>query len=147
MRLMICILLAAGSLMMNAGNAHAQPFRGILPAAVNYKTGNRFWCDAHLQMTRKCAVTEADQLGMMVIAHSAPTEHCEGGLWGFISIYRSEPSLGFTITPDQKFGVTVKDLCRPGTVVTFQPNSTHPDYDDLVGLFQGKEIFRYKHSS
>jgi hypothetical protein len=51
---------------------------------------------------------------------------------------------GFTITPDQKFGVTVKDLCRPGTIATFMPNHKKPDYDDLVVLYQGKELFRYK---
>ncbi|HBQ6952759.1 TPA: hypothetical protein L8O75_005409, partial [Klebsiella pneumoniae] len=43
-----------------------------------------------------------------------------------------------------KFGLTVKDLCRPGTVVTFKPNQKKPEYDDLVALYQGKELFRYR---
>lgn len=31
-----------------AGNAHAaRPYSGFLPAAVNNKSGNIFWCDAH----------------------------------------------------------------------------------------------------
>ncbi|MGC6730066.1 hypothetical protein ACP0F4_09760, partial [Escherichia coli] len=51
---------------------------------------------------------------------------------------------GSTITPDKKFGLTVKDLCRPGTVVTFKPNQKKPEYDDLVALYQGKELFRYR---
>ncbi len=46
--------------------------------------------------------------------------------------------------PDKKFGLTVKDLCRPGTVVTFKPNQKKPEYDDLVALYQGKELFRYR---
>lgn len=33
-----------------AGNAHAaRPYSGFLPAAVNNKSGNIFWCDAHRQ--------------------------------------------------------------------------------------------------
>jgi hypothetical protein len=37
-----------------------------------------------------------------------------------------------------------KDLCRPGTVVTLSPTRRKPEYDDLVALYQGKELFRYR---
>lgn len=144
MKLLICSLFIAGTLMINVSTAQAQPFRGILPAAVNDKQGNIFWCDAHRQMKRMCKATEIDSIGTMVLVRSAPTNDCEGGFWGWILVQNNEVSVGYTVTPDKKFGVTVKDLCSPDAVVTFRPNSKKPNYDDLVGISQGRELFRYK---
>ena len=143
MKPMFRTLLIAGSL-LTCATVQGAPYNRVLPAAVNNKGGNIFWCDAHRQVTGKCEAMFADRSGGMVTVRSAPLKDCEGRLWGWISIRRDEASKGFTITPDQKFGVTVKDLCRPGTIATFMPNHKKPDYDDLVVLYLGKELFRYK---
>lgn len=100
----------------------------------------------------RSTVTRAAQAGRLVLVGNlvdvepslARLKATEGGLWGWITIMRNDVSKGFTITPDKKFGLTVKDLCRPGTVVTFKPNQKKPEYDDLVALYQGKELFRYR---
>jgi hypothetical protein len=49
-----------------------------------------------------------DRQGGMVTVRSAPFKDCEGGLWGWITIMHNDVSKGFTITPDKKFGLTVK---------------------------------------
>jgi len=143
MKLLIRSLLTAGFLLTCIG-AQAQPYNRTLPAAVSDNNGNFFWCNAHQQVTGKCEATSLNRNDGMVIVHSAPSKDCAGGLWGWISIMNHDISKGFTITPDEKYGVTVKDLCRPGTIATFMPNHKKPDYDDLVVLYQGKELFRYK---
>lgn len=143
MKTLIKILGITGSLLL-CTEVQAQPYNRTLPAVVNDNNGNIFWCDAHRQVTGKCAAMSVDRLGGMVTVRSAPFKDCEGGLWGWITIMRNDVSKGFTITPDKKFGLTVKDLCRPGTVVTFKPNQKKPEYDDLVALYQGKELFRYR---
>ncbi|MEF6303831.1 hypothetical protein U9893_11055 [Escherichia coli] len=51
---------------------------------------------------------------------------------------------GYTITPGKEFNLTMKDMCSPDMKVTFRPNKTDPRYDDLVGIYAGKEAFRYK---
>ncbi|ACI11031.1 hypothetical protein KPK_4948 [Klebsiella variicola] len=38
----------------------------------------------------------------------------------------------------------MKDMCSPDMKVTFRPNKKDPRYDDLVGIYAGKEAFRYK---
>ena len=51
---------------------------------------------------------------------------------------------GYTITPGKEFNLTMKDMCSPDMKVTFRPNKKDPRYDDLVGIYAGKEAFRYK---
>lgn len=143
MKILLKILSITGSLLLCTG-VQAQPYNRTLPAVVNDNDGNIFWCDAHRQVMGKCEAMFADRKGGMVTVRSAPFKDCEGGLWGWITIMRNDVSKGFTITPDKKFGLSVKDLCRPGTVVTFKPNQKKPEYDDLVALYQGKELFRYR---
>lgn len=143
MKTVIKILSITGSLLL-CGVAQAQPYNRTLPAVVNDNNGNIFWCDAHRQVTGKCKAMSLNRNGGMVIVRSSPFKDCAGGLWGWISIMHNDVSKGFTITPDPKFGVSVKDLCRPETVVTYMPNQKKPEYDDLVALYQGKELFRYQ---
>lgn len=132
--------------MVVCGGISAKPYGGILPASVNYENGNRFWCDAHLQMTRQCSALEVNSENFMVIVKSSPTKNCEGGHWGWVTGISSNAGQGegATIVPDKGTNLTVKDLCRPGTQVTFLPNSKRPEYDDLVVKYQGREILRYK---
>lgn len=124
-------------------------YQGILPAVVNGNSGNIFWCDAHRQVRKLCHATKMDSSGGFILVRSAPSKNCEGGVWGWINPARNRGATdyiatGYTITPDAKFKITKKDLCSPGMEVTFQPNSKRPQFDDLVGLYHGKEVFRYK---
>ncbi|MEF6305803.1 hypothetical protein U9893_21675 [Escherichia coli] len=51
-----------------AGNAYAaRPYIEFLPAAVNNKSGNIFWCDAHRQVRKLCTATEVDSMGWLVM--------------------------------------------------------------------------------
>ncbi len=81
----------------------------------------------------------------MVIVRSQPFGECEAGMWGWIATAGSPQkiAIGYTITPDEKFNISLKDMCRPGTIVKFQPNEKYKNEEDLVGFYNGKEIFRY----
>lgn len=128
-----------------AGHAAAsRPYNGFLPAAVNNKSGNIFWCDAHRQVRRLCTATEVDSMGWFILVRSKPSKDCEGGVWGWITPRKRDVATGFTITPDAKFHLTMKDMCNPGMKVTFRPNQKQSDLDDIVGILGGKEVFRYK---
>lgn len=91
MKPMFRTLLIAGSL-LTCATVQGAPYNRVLPAAVNNKGGNIFWCDAHRQVTGKCEAMFADRSGGMVTVRSAPLKDCEGGLWGWISIRRDEAS-------------------------------------------------------
>lgn len=124
-------------------------YKGILPAAVNNKMGNRFWCDAYQQVRKMCKATEIDSSGSFILIRSAPLKNCEAGVWGWINPGDKESvtdyiATGYTITPDAKFKVTAKDMCSPNMKVTFRPNSKRPQFEDMVGLYNGREVFRYK---
>ncbi|WP_338628923.1 hypothetical protein [Yersinia intermedia] len=124
-------------------------YKGILPAAVNNKAGNRFWCDAYQQVRKMCKATEIDASGGFILIRSAPLKNCEAGVWGWINPGDKDSTTdyiatGYTITPDAKFKVTAKDMCSPNMKVTFRPNSKRPQFEDMVGLYNGKEVFRYK---
>ncbi|WP_447828975.1 hypothetical protein [Aeromonas hydrophila] len=141
-KLTFCLLLTlmSGSQSIQA----AEPFTGFLPALVQDKTGKPFWCNAHLQLNRKCVATEISNLSM-VIVHSQPFDGCEAGMWGWIATAGAPQkiAIGQTITPDEKFNISMKDMCRPGTIVKLQPNKKYKNEEDLVGFHNGKEIFRY----
>ena len=141
-KLTFCLLLTlmSGSLSLRA----AEPFTGFLPALVQDKTGKPFWCNAHLNLNRKCIATEISNLSM-VIVRSQPFDGCEAGMWGWIATAGSPQkiAIGQTITPDEKFNISMKDMCRPGTIVKLQPNKKYKNEEDLVGFHNGKEIFRY----
>ncbi|KLR48522.1 hypothetical protein [Enterobacter ludwigii] len=124
-------------------------YKGVLPAAVNNKDGNRFWCNAHLQVIKMCKATEIDASGGFILIRSAPLKDCEAGVWGWISPGKKNSltdyiATGYTITPDTKFKVTAKDMCSSKMEVTFRPSSKKPQFDDMVGLYNGEEVFRYK---
>ncbi|MCD6619986.1 hypothetical protein [Aeromonas veronii] len=141
-KLTFCLLLTlmSGSQSIQA----AEPFTGFLPALVQDKTGKPFWCNAHLNLNKKCIATEISNLSM-VIVRSQPFGDCEAGMWGWIATAGSPQkiAIGYTITPDEKFNLSLKDMCRPGTVVKFQSNKKYKNEEDLVGFYNGKEIFRY----
>lgn len=64
-----------------AGNAHAaRPYSGFLPAAVNNKSGNIFWCDAHRQVRKLCTATEVDSMGWFIVVRSKPSEIVRGNM-------------------------------------------------------------------
>ena len=66
-----------------AGNAHAaRPYSGFLPAAVNNKSGNIFWCDAHRQVRKLCIATEVDSMGWFIVVRSKPPEIVRGEYGG-----------------------------------------------------------------
>lgn len=66
-----------------AGNAHAaRPYSGFLPAAVNNKSGNIFWCDAHRQVRKLCTATEVDSMGWFIVVRSKPSRDCPGEYGG-----------------------------------------------------------------
>jgi hypothetical protein len=146
------LLLASGlyACLMLSGYAQASaPYRGILPAVVNAKNGNIFWCDAHRQVRKLCSATETDASGGFILVRSAPSEGCEKGVWGWINPARNMGATdyiatGYTITPDAKHRLTRQDMCSPEMNVTFRPNSKRPQFDDMVGFYHGKEVFRYK---
>lgn len=140
--------IAAGIITSNLAEASSL-YKGVLPAAVNNKDGNRFWCNAYQQVRKMCKATEIDASGGFILIRSAPLKDCEAGVWGWINPGDKNSltdyiSTGYTITADAKLNVTVKDLCSPGMKVTFRPNSKRPQFDDMVGLYNGKEVFRYK---
>ncbi|MDH1899218.1 MULTISPECIES: hypothetical protein [Aeromonas] len=120
------------------------PFTGVLPAKVIEKTGTSFWCNEDYRQQGKCIATEISNLSMIIV-RSQPLDSCEAGMWGWITSpnYLQKKSFGLTITPDEKFNISMKDMCRPGTIVKFQPNKKYKGDDDLVGFHNGKEIFRY----
>lgn len=65
------------------GNAHAaRPYSGFLPAAVNNKSGNIFWCDAHRQVRKLCTATEVDSMGWFIVVRSKPSRDCPGEYGG-----------------------------------------------------------------
>lgn len=128
-----------------AGNAHAaRPYSGFLPAVVNNKSGNIFWCDAYRQVRKLCTATEVDSMGWFIVVRSKPSRDCPGGIWGWITPSKDDVATGYTITPGKEFNLTMKDMCSPDMKVTFRPNKKNPRYDDLVGIYAGKEAFRYK---
>ncbi|ENY5351052.1 TPA: hypothetical protein SMF65_002919 [Serratia marcescens] len=140
--------IAAGIITSNLAEASSL-YKGVLPAAVNNKDGNRFWCNAYQQVRKMCKATEIDASGGFILIRSAPLKDCEAGVWGWINPGDKNSltdyiATGYTITADAKINVTVKDLCSPGMKVTFRPNSKRPQFDDMVGLYNGKEVFRYK---
>ena len=101
-------------------------YKGVLPAAVNSKDGNRFWCNAYQQARKMCKATEIDASGGFILIRSAPLKDCEAGVWGWISPGNKNSltdyiSTGYTITPDAKYKVTAKDMCSPKMEVTFRP--------------------------
>lgn len=63
---------------------------------------------------------------------------------GWITPSKDDVATGYTITPGKEFNLTMKDMCSPDMKVTFRPNKKDPRYDDLVGIYAGKEAFRYK---
>ena len=116
-----------------AGNAHAaRPYSGYLPAAVNR------------QVRKLCTATEVDSMGWFIVVRSKPSRDCPGGIWGWITPSKDDVATGYTITPGKEFNLTMKDMCSPDMKVTFRPNKKDPRYDDLVGIYAGKEAFRYK---
>lgn len=138
----------AGILFLNSVNA-SETYKGVLPAAVNNKAGDKFWCDAYRQTRGICKATEIDASGGFILIRSAPFKNCEAGMWGWISPGNKNSqtdyiATGYTLTPDAKFKVTAKDMCSPKMKVTFRPNSKRPQFEDMVGLYNGKEVFRYK---
>lgn len=141
-KLTLCLLL----MLLSGSNSlwASERFSGLLPAVVQTKEGKPFWCNAHLKFMGKCIATEVSNLSM-VIVHSQPYSDCEAGLWGWIVPARSPNgiSIGYTVTPDERFNISMKDMCRPGTIVKLQPNKKYKGDDDLVGFYNGKEIFRY----
>ncbi|EJL5295667.1 hypothetical protein NMN90_001532, partial [Escherichia coli] len=97
-----------------AGNAHAaRPYSGFLPAAVNNKSGNIFWCDAHRQVRKLCTATEVDSMGWFIVVRSKPSRDCPGGIWGWITPSKDDVATGYTITPGKEFNLTMKDMCSP----------------------------------
>lgn len=66
-----------------AGNAHAaRPYSGFLPAAVNNKSGNIFWCDAHRQVRKLCTATEVDSMGWVYCCSLETFQRLSGGNMG-----------------------------------------------------------------
>lgn len=140
--------IATGIISSNSVEASSL-YKGVLPAAINNKNGNRFWCNAYQQVRKTCQATEIDATGGFILIRSAPSKNCEAGVWGWINPGNKNSvtdyiAKGYTITPDDKFNVTAKELCSPNMKVTFRPNSKRPQFDDMVGLYKGKEVFRYK---
>ena len=91
-----------------AGNAHAaRPYSGFLPAAVNNKSGNIFWCDAHRQVRKLCTATEVDSMGCFIVVRSEPSRDCPGGIWGWITPSKDGVATGYTITPGKEFNLTM----------------------------------------
>ena len=128
-----------------AGNAHAaRPYSGFLPAAVNNKSGNIFSSNAHRQLTKLSTPTEMDSMGWFIVVRSKPSRDCPGGISVWITPSKDDVATGYTITPGKEFNLTMKDMCSPNMKVTFRPNKKDPRYDDLVGIYDGKEAFRYK---
>lgn len=79
-----------------AGNAHAaRPYSGFLPAAVNNKSGNIFWCDAHRQVRKLCTATEVDSMGWFIVVRSKPSRDCPGG-WIACALITAAASGAFT---------------------------------------------------
>ncbi|STU77644.1 Uncharacterised protein [Klebsiella pneumoniae] len=83
-------------------------------------------------------------MGWFIVVRSKPSRDCPGGIWGWITPSKDDVATGYTITPGKEFNLTMKDMCSPDMKVTFRPNKKDPRYDDLVGIYAGKEAFRYK---
>ncbi|EFD6874117.1 hypothetical protein HVL71_003136 [Escherichia coli] len=136
--------------LITSGFAEASSiYKGILPAVVNNKSGNKFWCDAYHQVRKLCKATEIDASGGFILVRSAPLKDCEAGIWGWINPGDNNSATdyiatGYTITPDATSKVTTRDMCSQDMKVTFRPNDKRPQFEDMVGLYNGKEVFRYK---